>query len=50
MSKNRKQQATRAARPKAMNPLVTLRASTIPSAKREASRKACRNYRYSKEG
>jgi hypothetical protein len=35
--------ASRTARPKqAMNPLVTLRAQTIPSAKKVASKRACR--------
>jgi len=36
--------STKASRPKrALNPLVTLRAKTVPSKKKVASKKACRS-------
>jgi hypothetical protein len=41
----RKTTTLKAARPKNMNPRVTLRASTIPNRKRLASKLACRSNR-----
>ena len=43
MARKPTRKAPRAARPKrALNPLVTLRATTIPDKRKQASKRACR--------